>query len=123
MRGENSAIRQTYALLTFASSFYHGSETHLGERQDGMSNALFAFILHQAMLDSVPYSPVLHDLSHSPRNQSQSLQIRDQPSSQLTSSAPALHLCSALLGAGAVMVFTLNIIHITKRYIYQISAV
>ena len=78
MRGENTVIRQTYAILTFASSFYHGSETHLGERQDGMSNALFAFILHQAMLDSVPYSPVLHDLSHSPRNQTQPLQIRDQ---------------------------------------------
>ena len=68
-------IRQTFAILTFASSFYHGSETLLGERQDGMSNALFAFILHQAMLDSTPYSPVLHDLSFSPRNQRPALQL------------------------------------------------
>ena len=75
MRGEDSDIRQTFALLTFASSFYHGSETLLGERQDGMSNALFAFILHQAMLDSTPYSPVLHDLSFSPRNQRPALQL------------------------------------------------
>ena len=78
MRDEDSDTRQTFSILTFASSFYHGSETLLGERQDGMSNALFAFILHQAMLDSVPYSPVLHDLSHSPRNQSQALQIKDR---------------------------------------------
>ena len=79
MRGEDSDTRQTYAILTFASSFYHGSETRLGERQDGMSNALFAFILHQAMLDSVPYSPVLHDLSLSPRNSSPPLQTRSGP--------------------------------------------
>ena len=51
------------------------SVSRLGERQDGMSNALFAFILHQAMLDSTPYSPVLHDLSFSPRNQRPALQL------------------------------------------------
>ena len=51
------------------------SVSRLGERQDGMSNALFAFILHQAMLDSTPYNPVLHDLSFSPRNQRPALQL------------------------------------------------
>ena len=61
-------IRQTFAILTFASAFFHGSETELGARQDGMSNQLLAFILHQAMLEPVAYSPVLHDLSLTPRN-------------------------------------------------------
>ena len=61
-------IRQTFAILTFASSFMHGSETHLGARQDVMSNDLLAFILHQTLLKTVPYNPILHDLSLSPRN-------------------------------------------------------
>ena len=63
-----NSIRQSFAILTFASSFMHGSETRLGARQDVMSNDLLAFILHQALLEAVPYSPVLHDLSLTPRN-------------------------------------------------------
>ena len=68
MTGEGSNIRQTFAILTFASSFMHGSETRLGARQDVMSNDLLAFILHQTLLQTVPYNPILHDLSLSPRN-------------------------------------------------------
>ena len=60
-------IAQTFALVTFGSAFYHGSETVLGNRQDTTSNDLFAFILHQAGLVNVPYNPVLHDLSLTPR--------------------------------------------------------
>ena len=63
-----NSIRKTFAILTFGSSFMHGSETQLGARQDVMSNDLLAFILHQALLEAVPYSPVLHDLSLTPRN-------------------------------------------------------
>merc|ERR1711963_322163 len=51
-------IRETFAILTFGSSFMHGSETHLGARQDVMSNDLLAFILHQTLLASVPYDPI-----------------------------------------------------------------
>ena len=51
---KTSDFRKTFAILT--SAF------------DVMSNDLLAFILHQTMLASVPYSPVLHDLSLSPRN-------------------------------------------------------
>ena len=40
----------------------------VGNRQDTTSNDLFAFILHQAGLVNVPYNPVLHDLSLTPRN-------------------------------------------------------
>ena len=64
----NPSLRQTFAILTFGSSFMHGSETHLGARQDVMSNDLLAFILHQTLLASVPYDPILHDLSLSPRS-------------------------------------------------------
>ena len=39
----------------------------LGNRQDTTSNDLFAFILHQVGLVNVPYNPVLHDLSLTPR--------------------------------------------------------
>ena len=60
-------IAESFALVTFGSAFYHGSETVLGNRQDTTSNDLFAFILHQAGLVNVPYNPVLHDLSPSPR--------------------------------------------------------
>ena len=63
-----NSIRKTFAILTFGSSFMHGSETQLGARQDVMSNDLLAFLLHQALLEAVPYSPVLHDLSLTPRN-------------------------------------------------------
>ena len=61
-------IAQSFALLTFGSAFYHGSETVLGNRQDTTSNDLFAFILHQAGLVNIPYNPVLHDLSLTPRH-------------------------------------------------------
>ena len=60
-------IAQSFALITFGSAFYHGSETVLGNSQDTTSNDLFAFILHQAALVNVPFNPVLHDLSQTPR--------------------------------------------------------
>ena len=62
-------IAQSFALITFGSAFYHGSETVLGNRQDPTSNDLFAFILHQAALVNIPYNPVLHDLSLTPRHE------------------------------------------------------
>jgi len=60
-------VAQGFAINTVASAFFHGSQTRLGGSQDGMSNNLFAYILHQAALVSVPYDPVLHDLSYTPR--------------------------------------------------------
>ena len=64
---EVNKIAESFALITFGSAFYHGSEKVLGNRQDTTSNDLFAFILHQAGLVNVPYNPVLHDLSLTPR--------------------------------------------------------
>jgi len=60
-------IAEAFALVTFGSSFFHGSETHLGKWQDTRSNDLFTYILHQASLNNIPYDPILHDLSITPR--------------------------------------------------------
>merc|ERR1711936_509573 len=65
-----NTVGKSFAILTFASGFYHGSETLLGERQDGMSNALFAYVIYQGAVDNIPYDPIIHDLALSPRNMS-----------------------------------------------------
>ena len=79
-----SKIAQAYALITFGSAFFHGSETKLGMLQDNISNNLFTYILHQvqqmisqllnnfifpwkASMKNIPYDPILHDLSITPR--------------------------------------------------------
>ena len=77
-------IAEAYSLITFGSTFFHGSETKLGMLQDNISNNLFTYILHQvpislflsssqevlvkASMTNIPYDPILHDLSISPRN-------------------------------------------------------
>jgi len=63
-------IAEAFAIVTFGSSFMHGSETRLGKDLDTKSNDLFAYILHQAALINIPYDPVLHDLSLTPRKRS-----------------------------------------------------
>ena len=63
-------IAEAYAIVTFGSSFWHGTETHLGLIQDTKSNDLFTFVLHQAAMVNFPYDPVLHDLSFTPRKMS-----------------------------------------------------
>ena len=40
-------IAEAFAIVTFGSSFLHGSQTNLGRMQDTRSNDLFAYILHQ----------------------------------------------------------------------------
>ena len=61
-------IAESFAILTFGSSFFHGSETELGKTQDVKSNDLMAYVIHQAAVENIPYDPILHDLSISPRN-------------------------------------------------------
>ena len=63
-------IAEAFALVSFGSSMMHGSETHLGELQDTTSNNLFGYILHQASMMNIPYDPILHDLSVTPRDRS-----------------------------------------------------
>ena len=60
-------IAESFAILTFGSAFMHGSNTSLGRKQDVRSNDLFPFVIHQAAMSSIPYSPVIHDLSNTPR--------------------------------------------------------
>ena len=62
-----SYIAQAFAINTFASSFMHGSNTHLGAAQDVRSNDLFPFIIWQAGVANIPFDPVIHDLALQPR--------------------------------------------------------
>jgi len=61
-------ITQSFAILTFSSAFMHGSDTHLGARQDVMSNNLFPYVIHQAAVAHIPYDPIIHDLTYTPRD-------------------------------------------------------
>ena len=40
-------IAEAFAIVTFGSGFFHGSETINGKIQDTRSNDLFTYILHQ----------------------------------------------------------------------------
>ena len=61
-------IAEAFAIVTAASSFFHGSQTQLGGDMDRKSNDLFVFIVYQAGVSNIPYDPVIHDLSVVPRN-------------------------------------------------------
>merc|ERR1712223_48635 len=60
-------IAESFAILTFGSSFMHGSNTRLGVEQDVRSNNLFPYIIHQAAVGNFEYNPIIHDLSLEPR--------------------------------------------------------
>ena len=60
-------IAESFAIVTFGSAFMHGSKTSLGTNQDVRSNDLFPFVIHQAAMSSIPYSPIIHDLADRPR--------------------------------------------------------
>jgi len=62
-----SKIAQAFHIVTFGSSFFHGSQTHNGATQDGFSNQLFPYIIYQAGVSNIPYDPVIHDLTYEPR--------------------------------------------------------
>merc|ERR1712179_323930 len=61
-------IAESFAIVTFGSGFYHGSETTLGNRQDSISNNLFAYVIYQGAVANIPYNSVIHDLAYQPRN-------------------------------------------------------
>ena len=60
-------IAESFAIVTFGSAFFHGSETFLGGNQDVMSNNLLAYVIHQAAVETLPFDPIIHDLSYTPR--------------------------------------------------------
>ena len=53
---EVKKIAEAFALVTFGSSFMHGSETLLGGQQDLLSDDLFTYILHQVKCGSLIYT-------------------------------------------------------------------
>jgi hypothetical protein len=60
-------LAESFAIVTFGSAFFHGSETGLGGNQDVMSNNLLAYAIHQAAVETFPFDPIIHDLSYTPR--------------------------------------------------------
>ena len=67
------AIVRNFAILAPGSSFYHGSQTKLGQTTDIKLNDLFAYVLYQAAVKSLKAptaeeSTILHELSHEPRS-------------------------------------------------------
>lgn len=62
-----TTIAESFALVTQASALYHGSETKLGSFMDGRSNDLMSYVIHQAAVSSLPYTPVIHDLAEESR--------------------------------------------------------
>ena len=63
-----NSLGTAFALVTFGSGFFHGSETQLGGIQDTVSNNLFAYLVYQAGVSSLPPGSALHDLALTPRN-------------------------------------------------------
>lgn len=68
-RQTQDSIASVFGIVTFASAFMHGSNTLLGAEQDHKSNDLLAYVIYQAGVASIPYNPVIHDLSLTPRAQ------------------------------------------------------
>ena len=62
------AMGRSFAMITFGSAFMHASKTQLGTKNDVFTNDIFAYNLHQIGMAHLPYSPVLHDLSFTPKN-------------------------------------------------------
>lgn len=71
------AFGKMFAALPPASSFLHGSNTKLGYQQDVGIVRIIGYLLHQGVMEALPYrSPILNDLSPVPRSLT-SLQIVD----------------------------------------------
>ncbi|KAF2367511.1 hypothetical protein FHG87_001741, partial [Trinorchestia longiramus] len=63
-----NAIGKGFSAMAWGSSFWHGSNTKLGLQQDEKSLAVLAYAFHQASLSALKSkSPILHDLSKTPR--------------------------------------------------------
>jgi hypothetical protein len=65
-----TALIQSTNMLTQGSLFYHASATQLGSRLDKWFIQVMALTAHQAALQSIPYDPILHDLSETPKTYS-----------------------------------------------------
>jgi hypothetical protein len=61
-----TGLIQAIALMGPGSFFFHASGTSLGGSADNNGIHLLALISHQGLLQSIPYDPVLHDLSETP---------------------------------------------------------
>ncbi|KAF2367512.1 hypothetical protein FHG87_001742, partial [Trinorchestia longiramus] len=63
-----NAIGKGFSAMAWGSSFWHGSNTMLGRQQDRKTLAVLAYVFHQASISALKSkSPILHDLSKTPR--------------------------------------------------------
>ena len=63
-----NALKQAFTTLTMGSAFWHGSQTYVGSSFDNNVIAVIAFLAHQASVSYLPHSPILTELSRTPRN-------------------------------------------------------
>lgn len=58
----------TFANLGFGSTFFHSATTGAGFQADNRPIDIIALLIHQHAVSSLPYDPVLFDLSDTPRS-------------------------------------------------------
>ena len=61
-----TALMQAYTILSLGSLFMHASGTTAGWRSDVIGMDLMAIVTHQGALKSLPYNPIVHDISEEP---------------------------------------------------------
>jgi hypothetical protein len=74
------AISNNLMAMGFGSAFMHGSGTRVGQRMDVVPIDIFAYVTHQAAMQSLEWSPVLHELRRpeDPPRQSTAIELSDK---------------------------------------------
>ena len=65
---QQNALKRSFATLAMGSAFWHGSHTYDGYSFDNNMIAVIAYLAHQSSVSYFPSSPVLTELSLTPRN-------------------------------------------------------
>jgi len=65
---QQNALKRSFATLAMGSAFWHGSHTYDGYSFDNNMIAVIAYLAHQASVSFFPSSPILTELSLTPRN-------------------------------------------------------
>jgi hypothetical protein len=62
-----ASLSRDFVLLGFGSSFYHASQTKLGQLMDSIPISLIAYTAFQSAMEPLVYSPVTHELAEEGR--------------------------------------------------------
>lgn len=63
-----TSMAESFSLLAFGSSVWHGSQTQLGNVSDNRAIDIVAFIGYQELVSVLPFDSFIYDLQLSPRN-------------------------------------------------------